>query len=157
MSDFEDEYTDLQDHLNETFPPKSLEDFLGKEHFWATGERSGMMTSKMAGLLFDRLVYPVKDEKPVDPSAIGLVVLSRREVGMPVASHRNRGLMTSGHNRKHYHRDALLPQDAVVQVRGLVLLQKRRDLETLIDGLTGKHRKNFAVFAKTLRKLVKES
>jgi hypothetical protein len=81
----------LVEHMERTFP-HSLNDYMGKEHFWLLADRNEIRRA-IAGKLFMELCFPVtgtpkkyfhaSDVTVLDPATLGLNVSTRHETGLP--------------------------------------------------------------------------
>lgn len=126
----------MKQHLGETFP-KTKDDYLGKEHFWAIGEDLGIQRRGLSSL-FMQLCYPARLGNSsarnvgdvVMPESLGLIVKRRREVGMPPSPVDVSGGDPPNRVRKHFTEWSAangVIADSVIQVKGVVDLEHIRD------------------------------
>lgn len=126
----------LQDHLRKTYPPKSQDDYLGKEHFWKLGDEIGVPRRSMAKL-FTELCFPASvSEHDISRTlrygrahthaSCGLVVRARQQVGLEdpgIAIGEN---ISNGRQMLHRSQlgNELTVRTAVIQIAGILNLEE---------------------------------
>lgn len=106
--------------------PKSPEDYMGKEHFWQLAVDLGS-SRKAGGTLFSSLCYPLdrQTKTPIQPSAMGMAVSRRSEVGLDEVSYYSNINKPSPNYFAHLHaadESTQIPevQDVVIQAGSVI-------------------------------------
>lgn len=157
---------ELEEHYQETYPPRSRDSYIGKEHFWRAGEEVGL-DRRISGGLFGRLAYPLMTkakswhaDEIIEPTKVGLVIRDRKDVNVPQPP-TGVNLTAGGRtNSQLLHIDRggnnLPPQAIVIQVGGIIDLADNPTITAAIAGLSGVTFEHFTRFAGRLKVLVAE-
>lgn len=134
---------EIEDHFRETYPPRSREDYLGKEHFQRAGAEVALGKQTM-GRMFNHVIYPLQTSTygrvnaVIHPSNLGLVVAERRAVGMPQAP-QSWKLGEAGTNQRlhagHPSGNKIPAPQVVVQVGGLIDLSQAPERLNMIKDM----------------------
>jgi hypothetical protein len=118
----------LAKQLAATYPPRSREDFLGKEHFQKLAEEIDE-PKKITSILFIELCFPLVNGVGVPPEELGLEVKTRDEAGVP---HPGKAVLrhaVTNRRQREYRLTADNPHgvnDLVIGVGGVILLPEMK-------------------------------
>ncbi|HEX4774999.1 MAG TPA: hypothetical protein VH234_05790 [Candidatus Saccharimonadales bacterium] len=158
---------ELENHYQETYPPRARADFMAKEHFWRAGEEVGL-DRRTTGALFGLLAYPLKAktqswqaDEVVEPRELGLEIRHRDDARIPHppkwVNLRAGGLTKS--QLLHIKKGglALPPESVVIQVGGVIDLGLESEkLSKAIEGFNGSMQTHLVTFTSRLLELVED-